>query len=109
MISSNDQRIEGPNIFCDFIGIGAVTNQIAAANHAVVLSSCLLSHGLEGFQIRVNVAQNQESHVVFQREFELRVRCCKCSRRTWLGGHSSSKDLTGPIPLCYEMIIPNRR
>jgi hypothetical protein len=62
MVSADDPRVEFANPFDDCIGIRPVPHNVAAAQNLIELTRGVFQHCVERFQIRVNVAENQETH-----------------------------------------------
>ena len=62
MIASNDESHIGSHPIHDTVRIGAVSNQIATTDDAVVQARGAAQYGLERLPICMDVAEDQEAH-----------------------------------------------
>ena len=62
VISANGLRAELPQARCDFVGIGAIADDITQADGKIPTVLCGIEDGVECSSVRVQVAENEDPH-----------------------------------------------
>src|SRR5579863_1682359 len=109
VISSNGTRAEFANLIRDFVGIGAVPDNIAETRNHIPTIFGRLKSRVECRCVGVNVAKNEDSHPWFPKEFPKRATEYKGTYIWMHGGKTRGSEDNQSSDVTLANDFPNAR